>query len=549
MCSMDLNNAIKLNRSISDDDEDQKKLESDFISESRKTSDSLLPSLSSPLDSKQLKGVDDKQFLWKASSDFKEKHTNTIAELPEENHDQNHAKGETSPVRAPQRILSRNNLLIRKLSPGHGRVKDSIARHHFHISNFLAASPGHDVSLSALNRTNEQSLDLTELFQPDDLQSTLQSSPSSTAAYIQHNTIVHNATTSVVEVAQPPEDGGNVNDNPESGNEKDLTFDKIRVRTHDVTDVEQNLDWEHRSNSESFASDDYEKRSFEKKKAQRKVSKQMVASIPDAASDNRPDDSAAEDSSLQTQRKHRAGSLAVLQPCNEASEEDFSSHVSGRSDRSTSSRVSFGDVRVRRHKITLGDHPCVSQGPPVALDWSYMSSQHFDLEDYELITGDRQKAQKISREEREELLRTKGVSDDSLSRIEFEVQEIKASRKAVKEDKKKEDDLLMYKLLSSTSLREARLTTRQIAAEAELASGKQQSQRNPTHLSDFQPTVAKDDVKQAARENEDEVLSSDGSRASTTTPVSRRWWISIQNLCCNKKLRRSSATRATPEAS
>ncbi len=542
---MDVNNAIKLNRSISDDDEDQKKLESAFITESRKSSDSLLPFLSSPLDSKL-----DRQPVTKESSFDQKSHAEINAELPEESHDENHAEGETSPLRAAQRTLSRNNLLIRKLSPGQGRVKDSIARHNFHISNFLAASPGHDLSLSSLNRSNERSLDLTDLFQPDDIQSTSQSVPSSTAAHTPHNTIVHNTTTSTnVEVSPRPDYGGNVNENSESGNEKNLTFGKIRVRTHDVTDSGQNLDWEHRNSSESFALDDYERRSFEKKKAQRKASKHMVISTSDAANSSLSDDSAAEDSSVQTQGKHRAGSLAVLQPCKEASEEDYSSHVSGRSDRSSSSRVSFGDVRVRRHKITLGDHPCVSQGPPVALDWSYMSSQHFDLEDYEMITGDRQKAQKISREEREELLRTKGVSDDSLSRIEFEVQEIKASRKAVKEDKKKEDDLVMYKLLSSTSLREARLTARQIAAESELASGMQQSQRNPNHLSDFQPTVAKDEVKQAAPEKEDVVLSSDGPSSSTATPVPRRWWISLRSMLCAKKPRRLSATRATTEDS
>ncbi len=544
---MDGNNAIKLNRSISDDDDDQKKLESALITESRKSTDSLLPFLSSPLDSKQLKCVDGQASATKAILADQKRHTETNAVIPEESHDQNHSEGETSPLQAPQRTLSRNNLLIRKLSPGQGRVKDSIARHNFHISNFLAASPGHNLSLSSLNRSNERSLDLTDLFQPDDSQIASPRVSPSTDAHIQRNTIVQNTTTTILDVTQHQEHNGNADD-PESCNEKNLTFDKIHIRTHDVTESGQNLDLEHRNNSEIFALDDYKKRSFRKKKAQRKASKQKAMPIPDAASEELQDSLAAEDSSVYTQGKHRVGSLAALQSCNEASEEDFSSHVSGRSDKSSSSRVSFGDVRVRRHKITLGDHPCVSQGPPVALDWSYMSSQHFDLEDYEMITGDRQKAQKISREEREELLRTKGVSDDSLSRIEFEVQEIKASRKAVKEDKKKEDDLVMYKLLSSTSLREFRLTTRQIAAEAELASGKQQSQRNPKHLSDFQPTAANDDSEQAAREKAALDLSSDGPSALTPAPVSQRWRLSLKNLCCSKKLRGLFVAQATPEA-
>lgn len=545
MCSLEVNDSFKLNRSISDDEENQEKLESSGrILESRGSSESLLPFHPSPLDSKQLEIASEKHISKTYSINENAKHVRARPELMDDSPGQderspyinatsrNKCKS-ISPVRDPQRTVSRNSDLLRQFSPGQGRVKDSIARHNFHLSNFLAANPGHNLSSSASLRSGDRSLDLTDLFRPEE------NRPSTTAHYLENNAFRVEATS--------PEENGKVNSNPDSLNEKNLTFGKIRVRTHDVTESGQNLDWGHRNNSESFVLDDYEKRSFEKKTAQRKASKQKVISMTDAVGEKLEMDGTKR-SSNETQGNCGVGSLAALQqPRDEAldEDEDFSSLRSGRSDMSSSSRVSFGEVRVRRHKLTLGDHPCVSQGPPVALDWSYMSSQHFDLEDYETISGDRQKAQKISREEREELLRTKGVSDDSLSRIEFEVQEIKASRKAVKDDKKKEDDIMIYKLLSSTSLREARLTTRRNVAETGIAHNNQKPRRDPTHLSDFQPTATENNLKQSATRK--------GDIASTEKPIPKlapgRWRVSLKTMFWRKKHRDLAAADILPAPS
>ena len=47
--------------------------------------------------------------------------------------------------------------------------------------------------------------------------------------------------------------------------------------------------------------------------------------------------------------------------------------------------VSFGNVRIRSHSITLGDHPDCSDGPPVALDWAFDDhSETMDLVEFDL---------------------------------------------------------------------------------------------------------------------------------------------------------------------
>lgn len=539
MCSFE-SDSYNLNSSISDEDDSiRHRLEQGGMFASKSSPALPVQCLSSPLGSKQLKVISDKNVpnidnmvdIKPAGSKPLEESYRQEERSLEMGVTRKHGFDSNSTRKRSQR--PRNNELIKKLSPGQGRVKDSIARNHLHLSNFLAAGLECLSSSSSSSPSADRSLDLSDIFHTE-------GSPESlpTARHLENNAVRVEAT------------GPNAkNDNSEEGpHEKQLAFDKIRIRTHDTTESERHLDWNHNNNSESFVLDDYEKRRLEKKKKQkqRRPTKHKHISVDDTVSEDL-EIATKEENSNETQEKRRVGSLAALQCRNEPLEEDVSSLPSGRSDKSSSSRVSFGDVRVRRHVLTLGDHPCVSQGPPVALDWAHMSSQHFDLEDYEQIAGDRQKAQRISREEREELLRTKGISDDSLSRIELEVQQIKASRQAVKNDKKREeDDIMIYKLLSSTTLREARLSSRQSIASAEVAS-KQKPRRTSftKRSSESHQMTAENDVKQSAKPVADDSLTS-----SEVSPKlsSQRWRMSLKNLFRMRKSRAPVSTDVLPVA-
>ena len=47
------------------------------------------------------------------------------------------------------------------------------------------------------------------------------------------------------------------------------------------------------------------------------------------------------------------------------------------------SKVQFGTVEIRDYKRILGDHPCVSIGPPLSIDWDYEENKPQDVDEYE----------------------------------------------------------------------------------------------------------------------------------------------------------------------
>ena len=47
------------------------------------------------------------------------------------------------------------------------------------------------------------------------------------------------------------------------------------------------------------------------------------------------------------------------------------------------SKVQFGTVEIRDYKRILGDHPCVSIGPPLSIDWDYKENEPRDVDEYE----------------------------------------------------------------------------------------------------------------------------------------------------------------------
>lgn len=51
--------------------------------------------------------------------------------------------------------------------------------------------------------------------------------------------------------------------------------------------------------------------------------------------------------------------------------------------RRRSSMISFNEVEVRSYPITAGDHPCVTSGPPLTLQWDAVDQQTIDLDNYE----------------------------------------------------------------------------------------------------------------------------------------------------------------------
>ena len=45
--------------------------------------------------------------------------------------------------------------------------------------------------------------------------------------------------------------------------------------------------------------------------------------------------------------------------------------------------VSFSQLQIREYDICLSDHPSCSYGPPIQLDWDYITQRVVDIEDYE----------------------------------------------------------------------------------------------------------------------------------------------------------------------
>jgi hypothetical protein len=135
---------------------------------------------------------------------------------------------------------------------------------------------------------------------------------------------------------------------------------------------------------------------------------------------------------------------------------------------SKKSCVSFGDVRVRTHSVTLGDNPAVTTGLPLALDWDHVDSNSYNLEDFEKRKR-RTRVMRIPVEEREARLREMGHSKDSLDEISQEIEKIKTSRR---ESSKLLSPMDEYLLMANVSLRDKRLVsreTRKLTSEKEAA--------------------------------------------------------------------------------
>ena len=94
--------------------------------------------------------------------------------------------------------------------------------------------------------------------------------------------------------------------------------------------------------------------------------------------------------------------------------------------------VSFSRIGVREYPLTLGDHPCVSCGPPTTLDWNFNELQEIELDDYEKNRLPRRKPRQMvmNYHERREILEQAGHTE----------QEIRAAKRQAEKGKRQRNN-------------------------------------------------------------------------------------------------------------
>jgi hypothetical protein len=105
----------------------------------------------------------------------------------------------------------------------------------------------------------------------------------------------------------------------------------------------------------------------------------------------------------------------------------------GSSFRDRGCHVQFKDVEIREFKMTLGNHPSATSGPPVMLDWAEPPSQEtMDLESYESNRPPRRNRRqlKLSLQQRHNILvKERGFTFDEVKGAWQEALEIRKQRK------------------------------------------------------------------------------------------------------------------------
>mmetsp|Transcript_54631 Transcript_54631/g.132668 ORF Transcript_54631/g.132668 Transcript_54631/m.132668 type:complete len:196 (-) Transcript_54631:1612-2199(-) len=102
-------------------------------------------------------------------------------------------------------------------------------------------------------------------------------------------------------------------------------------------------------------------------------------------------------------------------------------------------RINFGNLRIQKYPIILGDNPSVSYGPPISIDFQWFQDVEQDIEEYESqrprrkVTYYNQRRHHgpkwillmISQVRREEMLERAGYSKEELRTTEREVARVK----------------------------------------------------------------------------------------------------------------------------
>jgi hypothetical protein len=86
--------------------------------------------------------------------------------------------------------------------------------------------------------------------------------------------------------------------------------------------------------------------------------------------------------------------------------------------RRTKRSVTFGNVHVRNHRVTLGDHPCcdLMGGYPMSLDWAHADAEEYSLDWYE-ETKPKGRCPRLSKEGRIEVIEE--IAGINRSELEF----------------------------------------------------------------------------------------------------------------------------------
>jgi hypothetical protein len=109
------------------------------------------------------------------------------------------------------------------------------------------------------------------------------------------------------------------------------------------------------------------------------------------------------------------------------------SQNSAQSNTSNRGKVSFGSVRIHKHRMSLGDNPGVSTGVPVTLAWEVEESLRFDSIEEAAKESGKHGLHRISRNRREEIA-NQLHSRSSIVRLQDEIKSIQVSRTASERD-------------------------------------------------------------------------------------------------------------------
>lgn len=83
-------------------------------------------------------------------------------------------------------------------------------------------------------------------------------------------------------------------------------------------------------------------------------------------------------------------------------------------------KVSFGDVYVREHAVTVGDHPAISDSCPLTLDWEHTATVRHNILEFEYTrVVSRKTFKRLSLgERRQRVQRVKGIEDVEVRKLE-----------------------------------------------------------------------------------------------------------------------------------
>eukprot|EP00538_Stauroneis_constricta_P004223 CAMPEP_0119548408 /NCGR_PEP_ID=MMETSP1352-20130426/2334_1 /TAXON_ID=265584 /ORGANISM="Stauroneis constricta, Strain CCMP1120" /LENGTH=859 /DNA_ID=CAMNT_0007593677 /DNA_START=54 /DNA_END=2629 /DNA_ORIENTATION=+ len=97
--------------------------------------------------------------------------------------------------------------------------------------------------------------------------------------------------------------------------------------------------------------------------------------------------------------------------------------------------VSFSSVHIRLYQQTLGDHPCVTYGPPITLDWNHIQIPPIDIHRFETFRTHRRATQVndlfLSSVHRRTILQHAGISDHEINTA---IQDVEDYRKSMDEE-------------------------------------------------------------------------------------------------------------------